>query len=221
MLDIKQIRYFGVLAETLHFGRAAARLNLSQPPLSRQIAALERELGVALFERSSRAVTLTRAGKSFQADAKAILASIEQSAKNALAAGRGERGELAIGFTSCATFNVMPALARSYAAAFPEVGLKIREMLADELVASVIDGKTDAAIAFPPEHQTGLEMRRLYRAALCRDWPQARAGGGGAYSRRRTCIGPVRNFVACRFAGPVRHHHRPLPLRRVRTPFFV
>jgi len=73
MLDIKQIRYFAVLAETLHFGRAAARLNLSQPPLSRQIAALERELGVALFERSSRAVTLTRAGKSFQADAKAIL----------------------------------------------------------------------------------------------------------------------------------------------------
>jgi DNA-binding transcriptional LysR family regulator len=94
MLDIKQIRYFAVLAETLHFGRAAARLNLSQPPLSRQIAALERELGVALFERSSRAVTLTRAGKSFQADAKAILASIEQSAKNALAAGRGERGSL-------------------------------------------------------------------------------------------------------------------------------
>jgi DNA-binding transcriptional LysR family regulator len=167
MLDIKQIRYFGVLAETLHFGRAAARLNLSQPPLSRQIAALERELGVALFERSSRAVTLTRAGKSFQADAKAILASIEQSAKNALAAGRGERGELAIGFTSCAAFNVMPALARSYAAAFPEVGVKIREMLADELVASVIDGKTDAAIAFPPERQTGLEMRTVYTEPLC------------------------------------------------------
>ena len=76
MLDIKPLRYFVTLAETRHFGRAAARLNLSQPPLSRQLAALEATLGVTLIERRPRSVTLTAAGERFYADARAIFASL-------------------------------------------------------------------------------------------------------------------------------------------------
>ena len=92
MIDIKPLRYFVTLAETRHFGSAAARLNLSQPPLSRQLAALEANLGVTLLERSPRSVTLTAAGERFYADAKAILASVEQAVSNAQAAAHGDAG---------------------------------------------------------------------------------------------------------------------------------
>ncbi|WP_199912376.1 LysR family transcriptional regulator [Stenotrophomonas sp. SAU14A_NAIMI4_8] len=77
MIDIRPLRYFLAVAETLHFGRAAERLHVTQPPLSRQIAALERSLGVALFERDSRHVRLTPAGQRFREDARAVLASLQ------------------------------------------------------------------------------------------------------------------------------------------------
>jgi DNA-binding transcriptional LysR family regulator len=167
VIGIRRIRYFTMLAETLHFGRAAARLNVSQPPLSRHIAALERELGVSLFERSSRSVTLTRAGERFYADAKAILRSIEQAAMNAIAAGRGEQGTLFLGFTSCAAYNVVPVFARLYAAAFPDVRFKIRELLADEIMTDLSQGKIDAAIMFPPEQAANLQSRTVHSEHLC------------------------------------------------------
>ena len=167
VIDPKRIRAFAALAETLHFGRAAARLNLSQPPLSRHIAALEKELGVMLFERNSRSVTLTHAGKRFHSDVKAILRSIEEAARNAIAAARGEHGMLFVGFTSCAAYNVVPLLARAYAAAFPDVNLKIRELLTADLMAGLTEGNIDAAIMFPPGHQTDLRMRTVHSEPLC------------------------------------------------------
>jgi DNA-binding transcriptional LysR family regulator len=93
--DVKPLRYFLTLAETCHFTRAAAQLNLSQPPLSRQLAALEAALGVTLVDRSPRSVTLTAAGERFYADAKAILAALDLAAKNAQAAALGDAGKLA------------------------------------------------------------------------------------------------------------------------------
>ena len=167
MIDTRRIQYFVVLAETLHFGRAAARLHVTQPPLSRLIASLESELGVKLLDRGSRAVGLTSAGERFYADGKVILASIDQARKNAIAAGRGEHGELCVGFTSCAAFNVVPAYVRSYEAAFPSVSLKINEMLGDELMNGLVDGKIDAAIMFPPDRETKMEMRTVYTEPLC------------------------------------------------------
>lgn len=167
MVDLKQLRYFCTLADTLHFGRAAARLNLSQPPLSRQVASLEKELGVALFMRSSRSVTLTAAGKQFQRDAKAILALCDQAAKNAVAAGRGQHGSLSVGFTSCAAYSVVPGFVRAYASAYPEVQFRIRELLPDDLTGNLQDGTIDAAIMFPPEHHQGLNTRAVYTEPLC------------------------------------------------------
>jgi len=90
MIDIRQMRYFVALAETLHFGRAAERLHLTQPPLSRQIAALERELGVTLLQRHSRQAALTRAGRRFLEDSRTVLAAFDQACRNAVLAERGE-----------------------------------------------------------------------------------------------------------------------------------
>jgi DNA-binding transcriptional LysR family regulator len=179
MLDVKPLRYFVTLAETRHFGRAAARLNLSQPPLSRQLAALEASLGVTLIERSPRSVTLTAAGERFYEDAKAILASIEQAAKNARAASVGDSGQLSIGFTMCAAYSVLPAYARAYGQAFPDVALNLREVVSNDLASQVLSGQIDAAIMFPGAPNKGLDTRAIFTEPLCvalsRDHALARA----------------------------------------------
>jgi DNA-binding transcriptional LysR family regulator len=118
VIDVKPLRYFVTLAETRHFTWAAARLNSSQPPLSRQLAALEAALGVRLIDRSPRNVTLTAAGERFYAEAKAILTALDLAAKNAHEAALGNAGKLAIGFTMCAAFSVVPGYARRFSTAF-------------------------------------------------------------------------------------------------------
>jgi DNA-binding transcriptional LysR family regulator len=179
VIDIKPLRYFVTLAETRHFGRAAARLNLSQPPLSRQLAALEASLGVTLIERSPRSVTLTAAGERFYADAKAILAAVEQAVSNAQAAAHGDAGKLSIGFTMCSAYSVVPGYARVFGVAYPEVALNLREVVSNDLAAQVLAGQIDAAIMFPNVPDKGLVMRTILREPLCvalsRSHPRARA----------------------------------------------
>ena len=179
VIDVKPLRYFVTLAETRHFGRAAARLNLSQPPLSRQLAALEASLGVTLIERSPRSVTLTAAGERFYADAKAILSAIEQAARNAQAAAHGDTGTLAIGFTMCAAYSVVPSYARTFGSAYPEVALNLREVVSNDLAAQVLAGQIDAAIMFPGAPNRSLAMRTIVSEPLCvalsRTHPRARA----------------------------------------------
>ncbi|CAG4902043.1 LysR family transcriptional regulator [Paraburkholderia saeva] len=179
MIDIRPLRYFVTLAETRHFGRAAARLNLTQPPLSRQLAALEASLGVTLIERSPRNVTLTAAGERFYSDARAILAALDQAAKNAQAAASGEAGKLGIGFTMCAAYSVVPRYARAFGDAYPEVALNLREVVSNDLAAQVLAGHIDAAIMFPGLPDKGLEARTVVTEPLCvalsRAHPRARA----------------------------------------------
>lgn len=166
-MSLKQIQAFCAIGETLHFGKAAARLNLSQPPLSRQIASLERELGVTLCNRTARGVTLTPAGTRYLADARLILALIAQAKTHAVAVARGEEGSLRIGFTSCAAYSVVPAYARSYAKVFPSVMLSIRELLQGELTRGLLEGDIDAAIMFPPEPHPRINTRRIYSEPIC------------------------------------------------------
>lgn len=179
MLDIKPLRYFVALAETRHFGRAAARLNLSQPPLSRQLAALEEDLGVTLVRRTSRSVELTAAGERFHADAVAILAATEQAVRNARAADGGEAGTLSVGFTMCAAYSVVPGYARAYGAAYPAVALHLREVVSNDLQAQLLAGRIDAAVMFPTTSHPDLRRRTVVReplyVALARNHRLARA----------------------------------------------
>lgn len=167
MIDIRQMRYFVVLAETLHFGRAAERLHLSQPPLSRQIAALEKELGVRLLERGSRHATLTHAGRRFLEDSKAVLASFDQACLNAQLAERGQLGALSIGFMMYATYTVIPGLVRRYVANYPMVHTRLREAIPGSLVTDILAGHFDAAIMFDPGMIRGLKTRTILSEPLC------------------------------------------------------
>jgi DNA-binding transcriptional LysR family regulator len=167
MIDIRQMRYFVVLAETLHFGRAAERLHLSQPPLSRQIAALEHELGVRLLERHSRHATLTAAGQRFLEDARAVLAAFDQACQNARLTARGELGELSVGFMMHAANTVLPALAHRYMAAYRQVRVTLREVIPSTLAEEVLKGIYDAGIMFFPGAVRGLNTREIHRETLC------------------------------------------------------
>jgi DNA-binding transcriptional LysR family regulator len=147
--------------------------------LSRQLAALEANLGVTLIERSPRSVTLTAAGERFYADAKAILASVEQAVSNAQAAAHGDAGKLSIGFTMCSAYSVVPGYARVFGVAYPEVTLNLREVVSNDLAAQVLAGQIDAAIMFPNVPDKGLATRTILSEPLCvalsRSHPRARA----------------------------------------------
>lgn len=167
MADIRQMRYFVVLAETLHFGRAAERLHLTQPPLSRQIAALEKSLGVKLIERHTRHAKLTAAGTSFLKDAKAVLASFDQACDNARFADMGGIGELKIGFMMHAAFTIVPKLTKRFLSKHPKVKIHLREAIPSALPDDILSGRLDAGILFPPGKIRGLEFRVIHREELC------------------------------------------------------
>lgn len=167
MIDIRQFRYFVALAETLHFGRAAERLNVTQPPLSRQIAALERELGVRLIDRGARHAQLTEAGRQLLEDARAAIAAFDQACRNTQAVGRGEMGALSIGFMMHAAYTVLPAIVRRYMDAYPRIDLTLKEIVPGALVGEVLAGRFDAGLLFSPGEVRGLETTVIHREALC------------------------------------------------------
>ncbi len=151
-MDLRHLRYFSVLAEELHFGRAARRLGISQPPLSQQIHALEQELGAELFARTSRRVELTAAGRIFLPEARAVLARAEQALTIGRRAGRGEFGELRIGFTASAPLaTIMPTLIHSFREQRPDVHLTLREMNSHVQMQELLDGGLDVAFLRTPE----------------------------------------------------------------------
>lgn len=171
-MELRQLRYFVVLAETLHFGRAARILHISQPPLSRQIAMLESELGVVLFERTRRNVQLSAAGRRFYRDAKTALATVDQARAHATAANLGEEGTLVTGFMFAAAYSILPTLTRAYAFAFPRVTLKLSENIPTSLVNDLRAGKVDVGIMYPSDAGVELETRTIFREPLVAVLPE-------------------------------------------------
>ncbi len=178
-MELRHLRYFVAVAEERHFGRAAARLHMAQPPLSQQIRQLETELGVSLLTRSTRKVELTPAGVVFLERARAIIESLRTAALDAARAADGEVGHLAVGFTGSATYELLPAVARAMAAALPGVTLEVRgELLTAQQVALLEDGTLDVAFLRPPVRTAALEVA-VFRteplvAALPAEHPLAR-----------------------------------------------
>jgi len=144
------MRYFIAVAERLHFGRAAAALHISQPPLSRAVAALEERLGVRLLARSRRRVELTAEGARFLEDARRITGQLERASQELRAMASGEQGRLRIGFVSLADYGVLPGLLKRYKAARPGVRLALREMLSPEQAAALAAGELDFGLLLPP-----------------------------------------------------------------------
>src|SRR5437899_4636171 len=127
-MELRHLRYFVAVAQEGHVTRAAEKLGMQQPPLSQQIRALEREVDAQLFVRHPRGVALTDAGRSFLADAEAILASAEHAAERARRTARGETGRIAVGFTTSAPFHPLVARAiREYRATRPDVSFVLEE----------------------------------------------------------------------------------------------
>lgn len=147
-LDTRHMRHVVALADTLHFGHAAARMNMSQPPFSRQIAAIEQSLGVKLFERSSRAVSLTPAGRHFAEDCRRVLAGFEAACRDVRLVADGMKGELKLGFTMYSAQSVVPALVRRYAEFRPDVRLVLEERIPTDLDDMLVEGRLDAAVTF-------------------------------------------------------------------------
>ena len=150
-MELRHLRYFLAVAEELHFHRAAARLHISQPPLSQQIRALERELGVTLLERNRRRVTLTTAGEGFRDDARAILAAVDRAADKARSVARGSLGTLSIGFVGSAMFSpVLPEMLREFRAGHPDVELLLRELPTVAQIHAIVAGELDLGVIRGP-----------------------------------------------------------------------
>ncbi len=176
-MELRHLRHFVAVAETLHFGRAAEQLYMAQPPLSQSIRQLEAEVGVALFERTSRRVLLTPAGAVFQARALRILASVEEAALAARRAERGEEGWLGIGFSASAAYDVLPDVLRDFRTAYPDVELRLYEMNAAEQATALRDEKIHLGIARPSIEEPGLVREtithELFVVALPSGHPRA------------------------------------------------
>jgi len=166
MLEFSQLRGFVVLAEELHFGRAAARLHMTQPPLSRQIQLLERQIGVQLLERSSRRVQLTRAGRSFLPEARAILRLIESASLAVRRTACGEAGSVTMGFTAASGYRFLPGLIVMCRERMPDIDLTLKEMVTMEQIEALDSGRLDIALLRPHAANTDFESRCVVREAL-------------------------------------------------------
>lgn len=168
-MDIRQFRHFAAVAETLHFGRAAERLGITQPPLSQSILALEKSLGATLFARTKRHVELTALGQQWLPHVREALAAIDALPDTAQRLRDGQTGRLSLSFVSTADYSVLPDLVRRYAEAFPGVEIQLVEATSDVQVPAVLAGERHAGIIIPPPNRAlpaPLAYRRLVSEPL-------------------------------------------------------
>jgi DNA-binding transcriptional LysR family regulator len=173
-VELRHLRYFVAVAEERHFGRAAERLHIAQPPLSQQIRRLEAELGVTLLHRTTRSVELAPAGEVLLGRAREILSAVDSATEDTRRAARGEFGRLAVGFTGSATYELLPKLAAALRDALPGVVLDLRgELLTPAQVTRLLDGTLDLGLLRPPVRERALAVEVLRREPLVVVLPQA------------------------------------------------
>ena len=175
MFELSQIRCFVAVAEELHFSRAAERLNMTQPPLSRQIRLLEHHVGVLLLERSSRTVRLTAAGKAFFPEAARILRIAEEAVFAARRVARGEQGNLSIGFTSASGYSLLPEVVRRMRERAPGVTLTLKELVSTAQVEALNAGELDLGLMRPHAMNGDLDSVLIATEALMLAIPEAEA----------------------------------------------
>lgn len=175
-MELRHLRCFVAVAEELHFGRAAQRLHLSQPPVSQAIKELETELGQRLFERSSRRISLTPAGEDALGDARAVLARTDALRSRGREAALGQGGRLAIGFISLAAYAYLPEVLRRFTADFPKVRLALTESTTDQMLGDLDNGALDVGCLFAsPTLPSTLAYQATNRDPLIVALPEAHA----------------------------------------------
>lgn len=166
-IELRHLRYFVAVAEELHFGRAAARLNISQPPLSQQIQALELQVGARLLARTNRSVALTAAGRQFLADSRQILSQVDEAAARAERLHHGETGELRLGFTSSAPFiRAISQTLSSFRRLSPDVHIQTREINTREQIVPLSEGSLDLGLMRNTQLPDTLAWQRVLREPL-------------------------------------------------------
>jgi len=188
-IELRHLRYFLAVSETLHFSRAAQRLGIAQPPLSQQIQQLEQLVGHRLFDRTTRGVKLTAAGQLLAERARTTIDKVHDDLAQVRRLGRGEEGTLTIGFSGSVMFTNLPAAIEVYRRRFPKVELRLHEMVTSAQIGALLEGTIDLAFLRDGDSTEGIEMRPLLReryvAVLPRSHPLAR--------RRSLRVGDLRN----------------------------
>ena len=168
-MELRHLRYFVAAAETENVSRAAMKLHVSQPGLSRQIRDLEGEIGFSLFERSAKSVRLTAAGKVFLAEARAVLQHAEDAVKKARAVSGGAGGEINVGYAPSLTVQFLPAALRKFQDKFPKARVALHDLSSEEMLSQLGEKKLQLALTVRPPAKLlrGLRFEELARYALC------------------------------------------------------
>lgn len=163
MLETRQLRYFAAVAEELHFGRAAARLHIAQPALSRQIQRIEQQVGTTLFERTQRRVELTPAGAVLVERAQHLLDELGKAEQAARRASEGEIGTLVLGFIHSSTYGLLPGILQRFRNVKPDVELDLREMSMAEQANALARGTIDIGLTRPTKFSADVETQSIFR----------------------------------------------------------
>ena len=166
MFTFDQLAGFIAVAEELHFGRAAERLNMTQPPLSRQIQKLEKAIGTELLERDNRKVQLTPAGTAFLDEAKRLMALASRAPVTARRIATGRSGVLRVGFTAASAFSILGQLLGEIASILPEVDIDLQELVTSEQIQGLLTGELDLGLARPPFDREVFDSHLLIRESM-------------------------------------------------------
>jgi LysR family transcriptional regulator, benzoate and cis,cis-muconate-responsive activator of ben and cat genes len=194
-MELRHLRYFVAVAELQNITRAAAKLHVSQPPLSRQIRDLEDELGVALFQRSAKALRLTDAGRAFLSEARAALQRVDDAVQMAKIVGTGQRGEIHVGYAPSLAVELLPRALKYFHETSPGVQVRLHDLSTQEMLPGLVDGQLQVALleSLSIKVTTGLSFEELQRYPFA--WPYIRrirwrAGAKSAWNKspRNVCL---------------------------------
>jgi DNA-binding transcriptional LysR family regulator len=203
-MELRHLRYFVAVAEELHFSRGAARVHVAQPALSRQIRALEAEMGLRLFERDRRRVALTAGGAAFLEEARSVLRDVDRAVDTALRAARGEHGMLRIGYVPAVVYTGLPEIVRAFRKRLPGVDVRFQEMSPALQVEVLLAERVDVGFVRGPVHEPALAVTTVLEESLVAALPSGHRLGG--HARLRLAMLASEPFVLqARSRGPGSH----------------
>jgi DNA-binding transcriptional LysR family regulator len=165
-MELRHLRYFSTVATELHFGRAAEKLHIAQPPLSKQIQDLETELGFELFTRTKRSVALTPAGQAFLGEVTQIFQHLDRAIDLGKKTSRGELGQISIGFVGSATYNILPVMLQQFRDRYPHLQIELHELTTDRQLIWLREGRIDVGLIRPPIIDSNFASQVIFQEPL-------------------------------------------------------